>query len=75
MLGCSVEEARGLVYADGRDLASADAMVPVGPTCRLCDRLDCEQRAFPPVQHPLTIDEHVRGMSFYASPKPGGPRA
>jgi hypothetical protein len=28
--------------------------------------MDCEQRAFPPIQHKLTIDENVRGMSFYA---------
>lgn len=69
MIGCEVVHARELVYADGRDLASADAIVPIGPTCRLCDRLDCEQRAFPPVQHPLTVNEHTRGVSFYAPPK------
>jgi predicted transcriptional regulator len=32
----------------------------------MCDRLDCEQRAFPPLQHPLTVNEHMRGVSFYA---------
>jgi predicted transcriptional regulator len=72
MLGCPVDEAGGLVYADGRDLSSPDAVVPVGPTCRLCDRLDCEQRAFPPVQHPLSINEDVRGVSFYAPPRAVG---
>ena len=30
-----------------------EAVVPVGVTCRLCERMDCEQRAFPPLQHPL----------------------
>lgn len=69
MLGCLLVHARELVYADGRDLGSADATVPVGPACRLCDRLDCEQRAFPPVQHPLSVNEHVRGVSFYAPPR------
>jgi len=43
-----------------------DALVPVGPTCRLCDRMDCEQRAHPRVQHALVVNEHVRGVSFYA---------
>jgi predicted transcriptional regulator len=38
----------------------------IGTTCRLCERLDCEQRAFPPLQHGFTIDENVRGASFYA---------
>jgi predicted transcriptional regulator len=61
-----VDAARKLVYADGYDLDNLDAAVPIGTTCRLCDRLDCEQRAFPPLQHGFTIDENVRGASFYA---------
>jgi predicted transcriptional regulator len=65
-LGCEVEHARKLVYADGFDLASREAVVPVGLTCRLCERMDCEQRAFPPLQHPLQVNENVRGVSFYA---------
>ncbi len=65
-LGCEVGYAKRLVYADGVDLASREAVVPVGVTCRLCERMDCEQRAFPPLQHPLRVDEDVRGVSFYA---------
>lgn len=65
-MGCEVRYARELVYADGIDLDNLDAAVPVGVTCRLCERLDCEQRAFPSMQHPLHIDENVRGVSFYA---------
>jgi XRE family transcriptional regulator, fatty acid utilization regulator len=65
-LGCEVSHARKLVYADGVDLASREAVVPVGLTCRLCERMDCEQRAFPPLQHPLRVNENVRGVSFYA---------
>jgi predicted transcriptional regulator/transcriptional regulator with XRE-family HTH domain len=65
-LGCDVSYAREMVYADGLDLESREALIPVGPTCRLCDRMDCEQRAFPPVQHALTVNEDVRGVSFYA---------
>jgi predicted transcriptional regulator len=37
----------------------------VGVTCRLCDRTDCEQRAFPSISRPLRIEENVRGVSFY----------
>jgi predicted transcriptional regulator/transcriptional regulator with XRE-family HTH domain len=65
-IGCPVSDARKLVYADGYDLDNLDAAVPIGTSCRLCERMDCEQRAFPPLQHRLTIDENVRGMSFYA---------
>lgn len=69
-LGCEVRHARALVYADGVDVDNPNAAVPVGITCRLCEHLDCEQRAFPALQHPLRIDENVRGASFYA-PVPG----
>ncbi|HUK66209.1 MAG TPA: short-chain fatty acyl-CoA regulator family protein [Anaeromyxobacteraceae bacterium] len=65
-LGCEVAHAKKLVYADGVDLSSREAVVPVGLTCRLCERIDCEQRAFPPLQHPLKVNENVRGVSFYA---------
>jgi predicted transcriptional regulator/transcriptional regulator with XRE-family HTH domain len=65
-LGCEISHARQLVYADGVDLSTHGAVVPVGVTCRLCERMDCEQRAFPPLQHPLTVNEDVRGASFYA---------
>ncbi|MDQ6891686.1 MAG: short-chain fatty acyl-CoA regulator family protein [Acidobacteriota bacterium] len=64
-LGCDVSHARELVYGDGLDLTSAHAAVPIGITCRLCERTDCEQRAFPPIQRRLDLDENVRGTSFY----------
>jgi hypothetical protein len=53
--------------------------VPIGITCRLCERVDCQARAFPPVHAPLRVDEHVRGVSFYApvggAQAAGGPAA
>jgi predicted transcriptional regulator/DNA-binding XRE family transcriptional regulator len=65
-IGCPVRDAKKLVYADGHDLGNLEAAVPIGTTCRLCERLDCEQRAFPPLQHGLKVDENLRGRSFYA---------
>jgi hypothetical protein len=65
-LGCELGHAKQLVYADGMDLSAKGAVVPVGITCRLCERMECEQRAFPPLQHPLRVNENVRGVSFYA---------
>lgn len=65
-LGCDVTHARELVYADGVDLNHVAGAVPVGITCRLCERTDCELRALPSVQHPLKLDENIRGVSFYA---------
>lgn len=69
-MGCEIAHARKLVYADGIDLDDASSIVPVGVTCRLCEHMDCEQRAFPAIQHPLKIDEDVRGVSFYAPVPP-----
>jgi len=65
-LGCRIEEARALVYADGIDLAAPAGVVPVGVTCRTCEREDCAERAFPSLRQPLRIDENVRRRSLYA---------
>lgn len=65
-MGCDLEAARRLVYADGIDLQNVEAAVPIGITCRLCERMDCQARAFPPVHAPLRLSEHVRGVSFFA---------
>jgi len=64
-LGCQIEFARQLVYADGVDLESRDALLPVGVTCRLCERTHCEQRAVPSLKVPLHVDENLRGLSLY----------
>jgi len=69
-LGCKLERAREMVYGDGMDLGDPSSAVPVGVSCRTCDRMDCAQRAFPPLHHPLAVDENVRGVSFYAPPAP-----
>ena len=50
----------------GMDLANLESATLVGVTCRLCECMDCEQRVFPSLQHPLHVDENVRGVSFYA---------
>ncbi len=65
-LGCRLEHAREMVYSDGMDLDSPKMATPVGVTCRICERTDCEQRAFPSIRHPLQVDENVRGVSLYA---------
>ncbi|MBB6252164.1 short-chain fatty acyl-CoA regulator family protein [Nitrospirillum iridis] len=39
--------------------------------CRLCTRLDCTQRAFPPLNHRLVVDENIRGLSSYIGPPTG----
>jgi predicted transcriptional regulator/DNA-binding XRE family transcriptional regulator len=65
-IGCALGDARSLVYADGLDLERLQAVTEIGIGCRLCERADCRQRAFPPLQHRLVVDETVKGPSAYS---------
>ncbi|MFJ2435308.1 short-chain fatty acyl-CoA regulator family protein [Streptomyces anulatus] len=58
-LGCEVRHAHRLVYSDGLDLDNAAAATPIGMGCRVCERLDCPQRAAPPLGRPLRIDQNA----------------
>ena len=58
-LGCEISRAREIVYSDGLDLDNPGIAVPVGITCRLCERQHCSQRAFPPVLQTL-VSESLR---------------
>jgi hypothetical protein len=69
-VGCDVQQARRLVYADAVNLDNPHGAVPIGITCRLCERVDCTARAFPSIRRPLHVDENVRGVSFFAPVKP-----
>ncbi|MYW44282.1 helix-turn-helix transcriptional regulator [Streptomyces sp. SID161] len=58
-LGCEIRHAHRVVYSDGLDLTSASAATPIGMGCRVCERLDCPQRAAPPLGHQLRIDQNT----------------
>lgn len=66
-LGCRMEYAAEMVYSEGMDLDNPALAVPVGVTCRLCERTDCDQRAFPSMKAKLAVDENVRGTSLYTA--------
>jgi predicted transcriptional regulator len=69
-VGCDAAQARRLVYSDAVNLDHPQGAVPIGITCRLCDREDCTARAFPSIRRPLQVDENVRGVSFFAPVTP-----
>jgi len=50
-LGCRLDDAGELVYSGGLDLTRSETFLPVGVTCRLCERTDCAQRAHPTLVH------------------------
>lgn len=60
-MGCDVSRAQDVIYAAGLDLETA--MVGIGLSCRLCDRMDCRSRAFPPLEHRLSLDPLVEGTT------------
>ncbi|MCF8467244.1 MAG: short-chain fatty acyl-CoA regulator family protein [Sneathiella sp.] len=47
-IGCDITQAYRLIYTDGMNLAAPRTVMPVGITCRLCERPNCAQRAAPP---------------------------
>jgi len=63
-LGCEADRAHEFIYADGLDPAGK-AATPIGVSCRLCPREDCDQRAFPPTDRPIAIDPDVRDVVPY----------
>jgi len=67
-LGCEISHARNFAYSLGHDLDNENAATPIGVNCRLCERLDCSQRAFPPLKRKLHVEEHVRGVSAFGVP-------
>lgn len=66
-LGCDARYADRLVYAKGVNLVDPGAATLIGAGCKVCDRADCAQRAFPPLGRTLQIDENQRGFAPYAS--------
>jgi hypothetical protein len=63
-LGCELREAHRLIYARGLDLAAPE-LTPIGPSCRLCHRHPCAERAAPPVDRALTVDDWSKSVSPY----------
>jgi XRE family transcriptional regulator, fatty acid utilization regulator len=61
-LGCELKYVPRLVYSAGLSLEKAEA-TPIGVNCRMCERVNCSQRAEPPLTRKLVLDETIRGVS------------
>ncbi len=64
-LGCEIDHASRLVYADGMDISRATVFEPIGISCRICERDHCHQRSVPPLERRLRIDHDQRGLLPY----------
>ncbi|MEH3157037.1 MAG: acetate metabolism transcriptional regulator RamB [Gordonia paraffinivorans] len=64
-LGCELRHAGRLVYADGLEIGPQARVTPIGAGCRVCERSNCAQRAFPALGATLQISEHRSTISPY----------
>ncbi|MBU0584885.1 MAG: XRE family transcriptional regulator [Alphaproteobacteria bacterium] len=67
LLGCDIGFGDEIVYGAALPAGTGKApvAVPIGPACRLCERVGCLARAEPPVTRPLGLDEMVTGLSAF----------
>lgn len=61
-LACTASDAAKLVYARGEQ----GPATPIGVTCRLCHRAECEARSAPPIGRDILTDEYRRGPQPFA---------
>ena len=66
-LGCDAKYARDFIYTENIDISDKKTEIPIGVSCRTCDRMDCQQRAFPPLHKKFDIDLNKRGISVYVA--------
>jgi len=66
-LGCEAKYAKDFVYTENLNVNDKKTETPIGVSCRTCDRLDCSQRAFPPLHKKFDVDINSRGVSVYVS--------
>ncbi len=59
-IGCDIKHAPRLGFADGLMREKAN---PIGPACHLCERIGCPDRALPPVNRRLSVNQYQRGAS------------
>ncbi len=52
-LGCNIMHAKAMIYSDGIELGKSAKIVPIGVGCRICPRINCQQRAHPIADHRL----------------------
>ena len=66
-MGTHADNAKYLAYADDMPfLDPARMAVPVGTTCRFCERTDCNQRAAPSYKFAFRVDPFIKKDNFFS---------
>ena len=66
-LGCSIDDAKKITYAEPHNSVKEIDFSPIGINCHLCPREGCSQRAHQPLLMELNLDPTRRGGSRYDS--------
>ena len=66
-VGTNADDAHHFVYADELPRRSLPQVaIPVGISCRFCERTDCNQRAAPSYKFAFAVDENVKKDNFFS---------
>ena len=66
-LGTHADDAKHFAYADDLPFADPKKMaVPVGTTCRFCERTDCNMRSAPSYKYAFRVDEYTKKDNFFS---------
>jgi predicted transcriptional regulator len=66
-LGTHADDAKHFAYADDLPFADPKKMaVPVGTTCRFCERTDCNMRSAPSYKFAFRVDEYTKKDNFFS---------
>jgi predicted transcriptional regulator/DNA-binding XRE family transcriptional regulator len=66
-LGTHADNAKFFAYADEMPFADPAKMaVPVGTTCRFCERTDCNMRSAPSYKFAFRVDEYTKKDNFFS---------
>jgi len=66
-LGTHADDAKFFAYADDLPFADPKRMaVPVGTTCRFCERADCNMRSAPSYKYAFRVDEYTKKDNFFS---------
>lgn len=73
-LGTHAHHAKHFAYADALPFADPKRMaVPVGTTCRFCERTDCNMRSAPSYKFAFRVDEYTKKDNFFSPLVSGDP--
>ena len=61
VLGCEARHADRIGLADGL----GEQATPIGPACQVCERLNCPERALPPLTRALDLNPYQRPIAPY----------